>query len=162
MSELDYRESWALKNCCFWTVVLEKTLESPLDCKDFKPVNPKGNHSWIFIGRTDAEGEFPILWPPDVRTDSLEKILPDPGKDWKWEEKGTTEDKMVGWHHWFNEHEFEQTLGDSEGQRSLVCCSAWGLKDFHMTEQLNNNKYVISNKSKWIMIKNLSILGILS
>ena len=98
MWELDYKESWALKNWCFWTVVLEKTLESPLDCKEIQPVHPKGNHSWIFIGRADAEAETPILWPPDAKS---WLILKDPnvGKDWRWEEKGMTEDEMVGWHH---------------------------------------------------------------
>ena len=98
MWELDYKESWTPKNWCFWTVVLEKTLESPLDCKDTKPVHPKGNQSWIFIGRTDAEAETPILWPPDAKNWLIGKD-PDAGKDWKWEEKGTTEDEMVGWHH---------------------------------------------------------------
>ena len=96
--ELDHKESWALKNWCFWTVVLEKTLESPLDCKETQPVNHKGNQSWIFIGRTDADAEALVLWPPDVKNWLIGKD-PDAGKDWKWEEKGTTEDKMVGWHH---------------------------------------------------------------
>ena len=103
--ELDYKESWAPKNWCFWTVVLEKTLESPLDCK-IKPVNPKGNQSWIFIGRTDAEAETLILWLPDVKSWLIGKDH-DAGKDWRQEEKGTTEDEMVGWHHWLNGHEFE-------------------------------------------------------
>ena len=106
MWELDYKESWALKNWCFWTVVLEKTLESPLDCKEIKPVNPKGNHSWAFIGRPDAEAETPILWPPDMTSWLIWKD-PDAGKDWRQEEKGTTEDEMVGWHHRLNGHEFE-------------------------------------------------------
>ena len=113
MWELDYKESWALKNWCFWTVVWDKTLESPLDCKEIKPVNPKGNQSWIFNGRTDAEAETPILGHLMWRTNSLEKTLmlfqdafPD-GKDWRWEEKGTTEDEMVGWHHRHDGHEFE-------------------------------------------------------
>ena len=100
MWELDYKESWEPKNWCFWTVVLEKTLESLLDCKEIQPVNPKGNHFWIFIGRTDAEAETPVLWPPDA------KDL-DAGKDWRQEEKGTTEDERVGWHHQLNGHEFE-------------------------------------------------------
>ena len=108
-------------------MVLEKTLESPLDCKEIKPVNPKGNQSWIFIGRTaaEAEAEAPVLWPPDVKSQLIGKD-PDPGKDWGQEEKGATEDEMVGWHHRRNGHEFEQTPGDSEGQGSLVCCSPWG------------------------------------
>ena len=104
MWELDYKESWALKNWCFWTVVLEKTLESPLDSKDIQPVHPKENQSWIFIGRADAEA--PILWPPDAKTWLIRKN-PDAGKDWRQEEKGTTEDEMVGWHHWLSGHEFE-------------------------------------------------------
>ena len=96
--ELDYKESWALKNWCFWTVVLEKTLESPLDCKEIQPVHPEGNQSWIFIGRTDAEAETPILWPPDAKSWLLWKV-PDGGKDWRWEEKGMREDETAGWHH---------------------------------------------------------------
>ena len=118
---------WALKSWCFWTVVLEKTLESPMDYK-INPVNPKGNQSWIFIGRTDAEAEAPILRPPDVKSWLVRKN-PDAEKDWRQEEKGTTEDEMVGWHYWLKGHEFEQTLGDNEGQRSLVCCSPCGCKE---------------------------------
>ena len=138
MWELDHQEGWALKNWCFWTVVLEKTLESPLDCKEIQPVNPKGNKPFTFPRRTDAEAEAPILWPCDLKSWLTEKD-PDSGKDWRWEEKGTTEDKMVEWHHWLNGHEFEQTPGDSEGQGSLVCCSPWGYKESDMTEWLNNN-----------------------
>ena len=104
--ELDYKESWAQKNWCFWTVVLEKTLESPLDCKEIQPDHLKGNQSWTFIGRTDVEAETPILWPPDVKNWLIWKD-PDAGKDWRQEEKGTTEDEMVGWHHQLNGHEFE-------------------------------------------------------
>ena len=104
--ELDYKESWAPKNWCFWTVVFEKTLESPLDCKEIQPVHPKGNQSWVFIGRTDVEAEIPILWPPDVKSILIWKD-PDAGRDWGQEEKGTTEDEMVGWHHRFDGHEFE-------------------------------------------------------
>ena len=107
MWELDCKESWAPKNWCFWTVVLEKTLESPLDFKEIQPVHPKGNLSWLFIGRTDAEVETPILWPPDMKTWLIGKD-PDAGKDWGQEEKGTTEDEMVGWHHRFNGNEFEK------------------------------------------------------
>ena len=135
MWELDYKESWALKNWSFWTVVL-KTLESPLDCKEIKQVNPKGNQSWIFIGRTDAETETPILWLPDAKNWLIGKD-PDAEKDWRREEKGTTEDEMVGWHPWLEGHEFEQALGLGEGQGSLVCCSPWGLKESDMTEWLN-------------------------
>ena len=106
MWELDYKESWAPKNWCFWTVLLEKTLESPLDCKEIQPVYPKGNQSWIFIGRTDVEAETPIFGHLMWRTDPLKK-KPDAGKGWRWEERGTTEDEIVGWHHWLNGHEFE-------------------------------------------------------
>ena len=106
MWELNYKESWAPKNWCFWTVVLEKTLESPLDCKEIQPVHPKANQSWIFIGRTDAEAETSILWPPGAKSWLIWKDR-DAGKDWRWEEKGMTEDEMVGWHHQFNQHEFE-------------------------------------------------------
>ena len=114
MWELDHKESWMLKNWCFWTVVLKETLERPLDCKEIQPVHPKGNQAWIFIGKTDAEAETPILWPPDAKNWLIGKE-PDAGKDWRREEKGMTEDEMVGWHHWFNGDEFVQTTGDSEG-----------------------------------------------
>ena len=124
---LDQKEGWAPKNWCFQIVVLEKTLESPLDSKEIKSVNPKGNQPWIIIGRTDAEAEAPLLWPPDVKSWLIGKD-PDAGKDWGQEEKRMTEGEMVGWHHWLNGHEFEQTPGDDEGQGSLVCCSPWGLK----------------------------------
>ena len=104
--ELDYKESWAPKNWCFWTVVLEKTLESPSDCKEIQPVHPKGDQSWVFIGRTDVEAKTPVLWPPDAKN-WLTRKDPDAGKDWRQEEKGMTEDEMVGWNHWLSEHEFE-------------------------------------------------------
>ena len=136
MWELDHRKSWSPKNWCFWTVVLEKTLESSLDCKEIQPVHPKGNQSWIFIGRTDVEAETPILWPPGVKNWLTGKD-PDAGKDWRQEEKGTTEDDMVGWHQWLNGHEFEQALRVGDGQGSLACCSPWGRKDSDTTEQLN-------------------------
>ena len=123
---------------CLQTVVLEKTLESPLDCKEIQPVNPKGNQSWIFIERTDVEAETPILWPPDAKNWLLWKD-PDAGKNWRWEEKEMTEDEMAGWHQWLSAREFEQTPGDSEGQGSLACCSPWGYKELGMTERLNNN-----------------------
>ena len=133
MWEMDHKEGWVPKNWFFWIVVLEKTLESPLDCKEIKPVSPKGNQSWIFIGRTDAEA--PILWPPDGKSWLIWKD-PDAGKDWR-QEKGMTEDEIVGWHHWLDGHEFEQALGGGDGQGSLVCCSPWGLKESNMTEGLN-------------------------
>ena len=128
--ELDYKESWGLKNWCFWTVVLEKTLESPLDCKGIKPVNPRGNQSWIFIGRTDAEAKAPILWHSDAKNWLTGKD-PDGGKDWRQEEKGTTEDEMVGWHHRLNGYEFEPALGVGDGQGSLACYSPWGCRVGH-------------------------------
>ena len=119
------KKGWMLKNWSFQTVVLEKTLESPLDTKERKPVHPKGNQPWIFIERTDAEAEAPALWPPDRKNWLIRKDL-DAGKNWGQEEKGLTEDELVGWHHWLNGHEFEQTPEDSDGQGSLACCSPWG------------------------------------
>ena len=127
MQELDYKESWVPKNWCFWTVVLEKTLESPLDCRVIQPVHPKGNQSWIFIGRTNVEAETPILWPPDAKNWLIWKD-PDAGKDWGQEEKGTTEDGMVGWHHLFDGHGFGWTPGVGDGQGDLACCVPWGPK----------------------------------
>ena len=135
MWDLDHKEGWLLKNWCFWTMVLEKTLESPFDCKEIQPVNPKGSQSWIFIERTDAEAEAPILWPPDAKS-WLSWKDPDAGKDWGREEKETTEDEMVGWHHWL-EFKHDPGVGDSQG--SLMCCSPRGLKESDMTEWLNNN-----------------------
>ena len=126
-------------------MVLEKTLESPLDCKEIQPVHPKGNQSWIFIGRTDVEDETPILWPSDVKNWLIWKD-PDAGKDWRQEENGMSEDEMVGWHHWLNRHEFEQALGVGDGQGSLVCCSPWGHKESDMTEQLNWSLIIIDTK----------------
>jgi len=114
MWELDYKESWALKNWCFWTVVLEKTLESPLDCKEIQPVHPKGDQSWVFIGRIDAEAETPVFWSPDVKSWLTGKDC-DAGKDWGQEEKGTIEDEMVGWHHRLNGHGFGWTPGVGDG-----------------------------------------------
>ena len=125
MWELDQKEGWVPKNWCFLTVMQEKTLESPLDSKEIKSVNPKGNQPWILIGRTDTEAEAPILWPPDVKSWFIGKD-PNAGKDWEQEEKGMTEDEMVGWHYQLDGHEFEQILGDKEGQGSLACCSSWG------------------------------------
>ena len=136
MWELNHKESWAPKSWCFWIVVLEKTLESPLDCKTTQPIHPKGDQSWVFIGRTDVEAEAPILWPPDAKNWLIGKD-PDAGKDWRQEEKGTTEDETVGWYHWLDGHEFEQAPGVGDGQGSLACCSPWGLKQSDMTEQLN-------------------------
>ena len=145
MWELHYKESWALKNWCFWTVVLEKTLESPLYCKEIQPVLPKGNKSWIFIGKTDAEAETPILWPSDVKNWLIGKD-PDAGKDWRQEEKGITEDEPVGWQHQLNEQEFEQAPGVGDGQGILESCSPWGCRESYMTEWL---KWTELN---WILI----------
>ena len=122
---LNHKEGWALKNWSFQNVLLEKTLESPLDCKEIKPVNPEGNQPRIFIGRTDAETEAPVLWPLDVKSLLIEKD-PDAGKDWGQEEKGATEDELIGWHHQLSGHEFEETPGDSEGQGSL-CAAVHGV-----------------------------------
>ena len=144
MWELYYKESWVPKNWCFWTVVLEETLESPLDCKEIQPVRSKGDKSWVFIGRTDVEAETPILWPPDVKSWLIWKD-PDDGKDWRQEEKGTTEDEMVGWHHWLNGYEFEQALEIGDEQESLTCYSPRGHKELDMTEQLNCI-YLVKNR----------------
>jgi len=136
MRDLVYKESWVPKNWCFWTVMLEKTLESPLDFKEIQPVHPKGNQSWIFIGRIDAEAETPVLWPPDAKN-WLILNDPDAGKDWRKEEKGMTEDDMVGWHQQLNGHEFEWILRVGDGQGGLACCSPWHCKESAMTEELN-------------------------
>ena len=136
MWELDYKESWALKNWCFWMVMLEKTLESPLDCKEILPVHPKGAQSWVFIGRTDVEAETPILEPPDAKSWLIGKD-PDAGRDWGQEEKGMTEDKMVGWHHRLNGQGLGWTLGVGDGQGGLACWGSWGRKVLDMTERLN-------------------------
>ena len=127
MWELNYKQSWAPKNWCFRTMVLEKTLESPLDCKEIKPINPKGNQAWIFIGRTDVEAETPILWPPDAKNRLIGKD-PDAGKDWRQEEKRTTEDEMVKWHLLLNGHEFEQALIDGDGQGKPGVLQSMGLQ----------------------------------
>ena len=143
MWEWDHKEGRVLKKWCFQIVVLEKTLESPLDSKQIKPVNPKLNQPWIFIRKTDAEA--PILWPPDAKSWLIGKDL-DAGQDWGQEEKGKIEEEMVRWHHhnsWLNGHEFEQTLGDSEGPGSLACCSPWGPKELDTTERLKDNKNII-------------------
>ena len=121
-------------------MVLERTLESPLDCKEIQPVHPKGDQSWIFIGRTDDKAEAAILWPPDAKNCLIGKE-PDAGRDWGQEEKGTTEDETVGWHHRPDGHEFEQALGDGDGQGGLVCCNPWGCKESDMTEQQNWRPY---------------------
>ena len=129
-------ESWAPKNWCFWTVMLEKTLESPLDCNEIQPVHPKGDQSWVFIGRTDAEAEIPIFGPPHAKSWLIGKDS-DAGRDWGQEEKRTTEDEMAGRHHWLDAHEFGWTPGVGDGQGSLVCCDSWSCKESDTTEQLN-------------------------
>ena len=136
MWELDCEESWAPKNWCFWTVVLKKTLESPLDCKEIQLVHSKGDQSWVFIGRTDAEAETPILWPPLAKSWLIWKD-PHAGKDWGWEEKGTKEDEMFGWRCRLNGHGFGWTPGVGDGQGGLACCDSWGRKESDMTERLN-------------------------
>ena len=150
MWELDHKAGWVLKNWCFQIVVLKKILASPLDCKEIKAVNPKGNQPLIFIGRIDAEAEAPIFWPPDAKGWLIRKD-PDAGKAWRQEEKGTTEDEMVEWHHQLNGHNFEQALGDGEGQGSLACCSPWGRKDSDMTVRLNNNYNILMWFFSWFL-----------
>ena len=136
MWELDCKESWVLKNWCFWTVVLEKTLESPLACKEVQPVHPKGDQFWVFIGRTDAKAETPVLWPPHEKSWLIGKD-PHAGRDCEQEEKGTTEDEMAGWHHRLDGHEFEWTPWVGDGQGDLACCDSWGCKESDTTERLN-------------------------
>ena len=156
MWELDKKKGWAPKNWCFWTVVLEKTLESPLDSKEMKPVNPKRNQPWIFIGRTDTEAETLILWPPDAKNWLIGND-PDVGKDWRQEEKGTTEDEMAGWHHQLSGHEFEQAPGVGDGQGSLACYSPWGLRSWTRL-----SKWTELNWTFWLILLswNLYIVGV--
>ena len=137
MWELDCEESWLPKNWCFWTAVLEKTLESPLTARRFnQSVHPKGDQSWVFIGRTDAVAETPILWPPDAKSWLTGKD-PGAGRDWGQEKEGMTEDEMAGWHHRLDGHEFESTPGDGDGQGGLAYCNSWGRKESETTERLN-------------------------
>ena len=133
---VDCEEGWALKNWCFWTVVLEKTLESSLDCKEIQPVHSKGDQPWVFFGRNDAKAETPVLWPPDVKSWLIGKDS-DAGRDWGQEGKAMTEDEMAGWHHRLDGHEFKWTLGVGDGQGGLACCGSWGHKESDMTERLN-------------------------
>ena len=156
MWELDCEEGWVPKNWCFWAVVLEKTLESPLDSKT-KPVNIKGNQPWILIRRTDAEAETPILWPHDGENWLIGKD-PEAEKYWRQEEKEMTEDDMIGWYHQLNWYEFEQAAGDEGGQGSLMCCGPWGCKETDMTEWLNQTDwlkehYMYSKKGEWINLR---------
>ena len=148
MWQLDYKESWMLKNWCFWSVVLEKTLESPLDCKEVQPVHPKENLSWIFIGRTDAEAETPILWPPPVKNWFIGKD-PGAGKDWRWEKKGTTEDEMVEWHHRLSGHELVNSRSWWWTGRPGMCCSPWSHKELDKTvTELNWTPYLLG---QWLL-----------
>ena len=148
MWELDCEEGWAPKNWCFWTVVLEKTLESPLDCKEMQPVHSEGDQSWVFIGRTDAEAETPILWPPHVKSWLIGKD-PNAGRDWGQEEKGTTEDEMAGWHHWLNGRESEWTLGVGDEQGGLVCCDSWGQSWTRLSNWPELKDYITTMYPAW-------------
>ena len=139
MWKLDCKESWVPKNCWCWTMVLEKTLESPLDCKEIQQVHSKEDQSWVFFGRTDAKAETPIFWPPDAKSWLIWKD-PDAGKDWRQGEKGMTENEMVRWHHQLNGHEFEWTPGAGDGQGGLACYGSWGRKESDTTERLNWTK----------------------
>ena len=140
MWESDSEESWVPKNWCFWTVVLEKTLESPLDCKKIQPVHSEGDQSWVFIGRNDAKAETLVLWPPHAKSWLIGKDA-DAGRDWGQEEKGTIEDEMAGWHHWLDGHGFEWTPGVGDGQGGLGCCDSWGHKESGATELNWSTKY---------------------
>ena len=142
MWELDCEESWVQKNWCFWTVVLEKTLESPLDCKEVQPVHPEGDRSWDFFGRNDAKAETPVLWPPHVKSWLIGKDS-DAGRDWGQEEKGTTADEMAGWHHQLDAHEFWWIPGVGDGQGGLACCDSWGHRESDTTEQLNWTEWLV-------------------
>ena len=150
---VENKEAWVPKNWCFWTVVLEKILENPLDYREIQPVHPKVNQSWIFIGRTDAEAKAPILWPPDEKSRPIRKD-PDAGKDWRQEEKGMTEDEMVGWHHQLNGLELEQVSGVGDGQSGLACCSPWGRKEPDTTKWLNNNEVIVQviDQNKFLLL----------
>ena len=146
------------KNWCFWTVVLEKTLENPLDCKEIQPVHPKGDQSWVFIGRTEAEAETPILWPPHAKSWLIGKDS-NAGRDWGQEEKGTTEDEMVGWHHRLYGREFEWTLRVGDGQGGLACWDSWSRKESDTTEPLNWTD-VLSDEKKWQMDRKEAVFWI--
>ena len=147
MWELDCEESWVPKNWCFWTVVLEKTLESPLDCKEIQPVHSEGDQPWDFFGRNDAKAETPVLWPPHEKGWLIGKDS-DAGRDWGQEEKGTTEDEMAGWHHWLDIHESEWTPGDGDGQRGLVCCDSRGRKETQLSDWTELQRISSSSSSK--------------
>ena len=150
MWELYYKESWALKNWWFWTILLKKTLESPLDFKEIQPVHPKGNQSWVFIGGTDVEAATLVVLPPDAESWLIWKA-PDAVKDWR-QEKRMTEDEMVGWHHWLNGHGFAWTLGVGDGQRDLACCSSWSCKESDTTERLNRTELSINREIGFFIV----------
>ena len=154
-------ESWTMnkaepKNWYFWTAVLEKTLASPLDCKDIQPVHSKGDQPWVFFGRTDAKAEIPILWPPHAKSWLIGKDS-DAGRDWGQEKKGTTEDEMAGWHHWLDGHEFGWTPGIGDGQRGLACCNSWGHKESDTTEWL---KWTDNSSKNQILMFNSNMFRI--
>ena len=155
MWKLDCEESWVPKNSCFWTVVLEKTLESPLGCKEIQPVHSEGDQPWDFFGRNDAVAEAPVLWPPHVKSWLIGKDS-DAGRDWGQEEKGKTEDEMAGWYYWLDGHQSEWTPGVGDGQGGLACCNSWGRKELDTTErtELNTNKNLNwFNKTRNVWIK---------
>ena len=163
MWELDCEESWAPKKWCFWTAVLENTLESSLDFKEIQPVHSKGDQSWDFFGRTDANAETPVLWPPHVKSWLIGKD-PDAGRDWGQEEKGTTEDEMAGWHHRLDGHEFGWTPGIGDGQGGLACCDSWGRKELDTTEQMNwtellNRQRIVRNEIQYQYNTNKNLHG---
>ena len=158
MWELGCKESWAPKNWCFWTVVLEKTLESPLDCKEIQLVHSKGDQPWVFFGRNNAKAETPVLWPPHAKSWLIGKDS-DAGRDWGQEEKGMRQDEMAGWPHWLDGHESGWTPRDGDGQGGLVCCDSWSLKESDRTEWLNWTELSLSIKIS-ILIWFMPIIGI--
>ena len=161
MWELDCEESWAPKKWCFWTMVLERTLETPLDCKEIQPGHSKGDRFWVFFGRNDAKAETPILWPPHLKSWLIGKGS-DAGRDWGQEETGTTEDEMAGWHHWLDGRECEWTLGAGDGQGGLACCDSWGCKESDTNERLNWTDHLIKGankqKSMYVIHSNLKLV----
>ena len=161
-SKITVEESWAPKNWCFWTVVLEKTLESPLDCKEIQPVHSEGDQPWVFFGRNVAKAETLVLWPPPEKSWFIGKYS-DAGRDWGQEEKGTTEDEMARWHHRLDGREFEWTPGVGDGQGGLACCNSWGHKESDTTERLNWTELKETHKktwcnSFWLIVIKLSIV----
>ena len=160
MRELDCKESWAPKNWCFWTVVLEKTLESPLDCKEIQPIHSEGDKPWEYFGRNYAKSETPVLWLPHAKSWLIGKDS-DAERYWGHEEKGTTEDEMAGWHHWLDGHESEWTLGAGDGQGGLACCNSWGRKESDTNEGLNWTELNWVEKVKWAKTKTKTLSWVL-